>query len=135
MLTTGKKKKKEKTAEDDPSCDKHYHPGPNKEVPFDYEYVVVEETVDPELDSFDLEEEEYIEFLKQYGHVDFSNIDWTPDLRTVQQYEEIYQEEFVKIPKMQRAFKHLGNKFDFDKLRDNGHMIITWTKKKPKMKD
>lgn len=31
---------------------------------------------------------------------------------------------------MKRAFKHLGNKFDFEKLRENGHMIITWSKKK-----
>ena len=56
--------------------------------------------VEPEKNSFDLEEEEYIEFLKQYGHVDFTLLNFLPDLQTLQQYEELYQEEFIRLPRM-----------------------------------
>lgn len=90
LLGGGTPSKREKTAADDPSCEKHFHPGPNREVPYEYDWIEVEETVDPELDSFDMEELEYIDFLKEYGHVDFTPIDWQPDLRTVAQYEDIY---------------------------------------------
>ena len=32
--------------------------------------------MEPEKDSFDLEEEEYIQFLQQYGHIDFTMLNY-----------------------------------------------------------
>ena len=120
-------------------CDKHFHPAPNQSYKLkpdeEWEYYEEDVLVDPEKTSFDLEEEEYIEFLKQYGHVDFSLLQFQPDLRTIAQYEELYQEEFIRLPRMQRSFNMVGNKFDFDKLRAHGHMLIQIKPKKEMKKD
>lgn len=49
----------------------------------DPDYTYEEEVVDASKTTMDLDEEAYIEFLMQYGHVDFSHINFLPDLHTV----------------------------------------------------
>ena len=47
----------------------------------DYEYYEYEE--EPSKNSFDLAEEEYIRFLQEHGHQDFTLISFLPEVRTV----------------------------------------------------
>ena len=53
----------------------------------DYEEYYDEEGDSP--NSIDKEEEEYLEFLEEWGHVDFTMLLLLPQIRTVEELQEI----------------------------------------------
>lgn len=87
------------------------------------------------MNSFDLAEEEYIQFLKDYGHQDFTLISFIPTLKTVKEFVDRRDNNFKKTPRIQRADLLLGGNFEIDKKMDHGVLDFELKKKKGKMKD
>lgn len=99
----------------------------------DYEYYEYEE--DPSKNSFDLAEEEYIQFLYEYGHQDFSLLSFLPDIYAVPELISKRENNFIKKNKVQRAETLLGGNFEIDKPLDNGMLHLRMKKKQGKNKD
>lgn len=49
------------------------------------------------------EEEEYLDFLEQFGHINFTNLDFLPILRSVPELEDKRKLEYLSSPKMIRT--------------------------------
>jgi len=72
----------------------------------------------------DPEDLAYLEFLKQYGHWDFSLLGYLPKLQTIEEFEEMKKEKFLKCPKIMRTTSLIGNNFDIEKDRHNGRLRL-----------
>jgi hypothetical protein len=97
----------------------------NKNLDYTYE----EYYVDPLKTTFDLEEEDYIEFLKEHGHKDFRLISFLPDLRDVKEYEEKYVQKYLITERVQRTTTLLGENFKVEKETNNGRIKVHLEKK------
>ena len=85
----------------------------------DQEYEYYEYDEDPEKNSFDLAEEEYIRFLQEHGHQDFTLISFVPEVRTVDQFVDKRENNFAKTNRVQRADALLGGNFEINKNLDD----------------
>lgn len=54
------------------------------------------------MNSEDRLEEEYVLFLEEFGQIDFTNLDFLPKIRTVQELKEIKKEEILNTTRMIR---------------------------------
>ncbi len=93
------------------------------------DYTYVEYFEEPSKNTLDLEEEDYIEFLKEHGHKDFRLISFLPDLREVKEYEEKYVEQFLVTERVQRTTTLLGENFKVEKETNNGKIKVHLEKK------
>ena len=59
------------------------------------------------------EEEEYLDFLEQFGHINFTNLDFLPVLRSVPELEDKRKLEYLSSPKMIRTNTLLFSNDDF----------------------
>ena len=48
-------------------------------------------------------EEEYLEFLEQFGHIDFTHVEFLPVLRTVRELKDIKQKKWMESNQMLRT--------------------------------
>ena len=48
-----------------------------------------------EMTEYSKGEEEYLDFLEQFGHIDFTYVEWLPTLATVKQLKEIRRKEWL----------------------------------------
>ena len=100
----------------------------------DYEYYEYEE--EPSKNSFDLAEEEYIKFLQEHGHQDFTLISFLPEVKTVDEFIDKRENNFIRTNRVQRADALLGGNFEIDKNVDNmGTLDLKMKKKQGKQKD
>ena len=59
------------------------------------------------------EEEEYLDFLEQFGHINFTNLDFLPVLRSVPELEDRRRMEYLSSPRMIRTNTLLFSNDDF----------------------
>jgi len=52
-----------------------------------------EEEYEETLNTIEREEEDYVQFLEEFGHIDFSMLSFLPLLRTVDEFQEIRKNE------------------------------------------
>jgi hypothetical protein len=73
-----------------------------------------EEFEEPTLGEESRLEEEYLDFLEQYGHVDFSCLEFLPNLRTVDELQEIKRKNILTSTKMVRTQTLLNSNIDLN---------------------
>ena len=73
-----------------------------------------EELEEPTLGEESRLEEEYLDFLEQYGHVDFSSLEFLPNLRSVDELQEIKRKKILTSTKMVRTQALLNSNIDLN---------------------
>ena len=58
---------------------------------------------DPSMGTATLEEEEYLDFLEQYGHIDFTLLDFLPKLKSVNELQEEKKSKLLQSEMMIRT--------------------------------
>lgn len=53
--------------------------------------------------SFDKEEEDYLLFLEEWGHVDFAKLTYLPDIRTVEELYDLRNKEMLNTTRAIRT--------------------------------
>ena len=73
-----------------------------------------DEEEEPSLGDESRIEEEYLDFLEQYGHVDFSTLEFLPNLRSVDELQEIKRKKVLTSTKMVRTQALLNSNIDLN---------------------
>jgi hypothetical protein len=73
-----------------------------------------DEVEEPTLGDESRIEEEYLDFLEQYGHVDFSTLEFLPNLRSVDELQEIKRKKVLTSTKMVRTQALLNSNIDLN---------------------
>lgn len=82
------------------------------------------------MNTFDREEEEYLCFLEEFGHIDFTLLNFLPQIRTVEEFQEFRQKEILNSTRFVKQSDLLANNPNMPKKKESSRRDKKWSQAK-----
>ena len=82
---------------------------------------------EPTLNTIDREEEEYLCFLEEFGHIDFTLLTFLPTIHTVEEFQEIRQNDILNSTRFVKQSDLLANNPNMPRKTQSSRRDKKWS--------